>query len=346
VIVFLFFLWYTVSFFWSIDPESTLGAIETFIQMAGFMLILWDLYTTPEAVRAGLQAYVLGAYVSIASAVANYLAASQFAYGRYSATGFQPNSLGFVLALGIPLAWHLAASGENGKKHQVLRFVNYAFIPAAIFAISLTATRFAMLAILPAFLFGISTFVRLKPFPRVLIFVILAGALFALPSLIPRYSIERLATTTDELGAGDLSGRVTIWQQGLDVFAEHPLLGVGGFAFPMAVESGRSAHNSFLVVLVELGIMGFVLFGIVLAMAVYNAIHQQKWDARFWLTILLVWALGGSAMSWAHAKPTWLFLSLLVAAANASVQPVQSKRGSQFPVRSPGVLEGRGYEAN
>jgi O-antigen ligase len=224
--------------------------------------------------------------------------------------------------------------------------VNYAYIPAAIFAISLTATRFAMLAILPAFLFGIGTFGRLKPLSRVLIFVILTAALFALPSLIPQSSLQRLATTADEISTGDLSGRAAIWQQGLAVFVEHPLLGIGRSAFPTAVESGRSAHNSFLVVLVELGMIGSLLFGIILAMTVSHAIHQPKWDARFWLTILLVWAVGNLAMSWAHKKPTWLFLSLVVVAANVSVQPVQSKRGSQFPVRSPEVLKGRSYEAN
>lgn len=339
VIILLYFLWNIVTVFWSIDPETTLTAIESSLQMAGFTLILWDLYTTSEAVRAGLQAYVLGGYVAVASTVANYLAGSEAVYGRYSASGTHPNSLGFALALGIPLAWHLAASGGKGKKNQVLRLVNYAYVPAAIFAISLTATRFALLATLPTFLFGIGTFVRLKPLSRVLIFVILAGALFALPLVIPQSSLQRLATTADEISSGDLNGRVAIWREGLAVFAAHPLLGVGSAAFHSAIESGRSAHNTFLAVATELGLIGFLLFGMILAMALYHAIHQPKWDSRFWLTILLVWALGGSAMSWAPAKETWLFLSLVVAAANVHVRPAESEQRSQFPVKSPILLK-------
>jgi hypothetical protein len=48
--------------------------------------------------------------------------------------------------------------------------------------------------------------------------------------------------------------------------------------------------------------------------------NQPKWDSRFWLTILIVWALGISAISWEHTKPTWLFLSLIICAASLSRQ--------------------------
>jgi O-antigen ligase len=340
VIILLFFLWNIASTLWSVDPKTTSEAVDTHLQMVGFILIIWDLYTTSEAVSAGLQAYVLGAYVVIASTVSNYLTGTETTWLRYSAKGYQADTTGLFLAIGLPVAWHLAASGGNSKKSQVLKLVNYAYIPAAIFAISLTATRFALLATLPAFLFGTGTFVRLKPLSRVLIFVILAGALFALPSLIPQSSLQRLATTADEISSGDLSGRTAIWREGLAVFAAHPLIGIGSGAYPSAIESGRSAHNSFLQVSTELGMIGFLLFGIVLAMTVYHAIHQPKWDSRFWLAVILVWALGNLAMSWAYKKPTWLFLNLVVVAANVSVHPVESRRRSQFPVKSPALLKG------
>jgi len=345
-VILLFFLLNAVSFFWTIDPESSAAAVETYLQMAIFILIFWDLYTTPEAVRVGLQAYVLGAYVAIGSLTVNFLSGSQATYGRYSAQGWNPNTIALVLALGVPVAFYLGASEVKSKKAQVLRLVNYAYIPAAAFAISLTASRSAMLATLPALVFGAATFVRLKFFPRVLILIILIGALYALPSLIPQSSIERLATTADEISSGDLSGRVPIWRQGLEVFAEHPLIGIGRFAYPAAIESGRAAHNTFLGILVELGVIGLLLFGIVLVMVFYHAIRQPKWDSRFWLTTLLVWTIGNLTLSWAHKKPTWLFLSLLVVAASVSAQRVESRRGSQAPVKSPGLFKGNRDEAS
>jgi O-antigen ligase len=339
-VILLFFLWNAVSSIWSIDPALTLSGIDTYVQMAGFILIVWDLFTTSEAVMAGLQAYVLGAYVSAGSTISNYLTGTETSYLRFAATGFQADTTALILALGLPVAWHLAASGGRNGRNLLLRLVNYAYIPVGIFAISLTATRFGLLATLPTFLFGLTTFGRLKPFVRVLIFVVLAAALFALPSVIPQASLARFATTTDEISSGSLSGRGIIWEQGLAVIPDHPLLGVGGFAFPTAIRLGRSAHNSFLAILVELGAIGLFLFGIVLVMTLYNAVRQPKWDSRFWLTMLAVWAIGNFAMTWGHKKPTWLFLSLVVAAANVSVRPAESRRRSQFPVKSSGLLRG------
>jgi O-antigen ligase len=337
----LFVLWNVLSVFWSVDVAHTVINIRTYLQLALFVLLLWDLYTTPAAVKAGLQAYVFGAYVAIGSLVANYLSGSQATYARYAAQGYNPNTIALVLALGVPAAFYLAASGGNSKKAQVLRLVNYAYVPAAIFAIALTGTRFALLATLPAFIFGIGSLGRLKPLSRVLILVVVVGAFIALPSLIPQSSLQRLASTYAELSGGDLSGRVEIWRDGLAVLADHPLLGVGSAAFPSAIASGRSAHNTFLLVFTELGIIGFTLFAIMLAMAFYDSIRQAKWDSGFSLTLLLVWVLGASALSWVTAKPTWLFLCLIIAGANLATQSVRAGQRSGFSAASLGSAKER-----
>jgi O-antigen ligase len=223
----LFVLWNVISAFWSVDVDWTVLRIQTYFQLAGLVLILWDLYTTPAALKAGLQAYVLGAYVSIGSTVANYLAgraASDFSsWRRYTGAGLDANSLALILALGLPVAWHLAVSAGNSKKSDVFRLVNYAYIPPALFAILLTASRMGLLITVPAFLFILGTFTRLKLFSRALIFAALIGALFALQALVPQTSFDRLVTTGTSIATSDLGGRVDIWRQGMAVFSEHPL---------------------------------------------------------------------------------------------------------------------------
>jgi hypothetical protein len=37
------------------------------------------------------------------------------------------------------------------------------------------------------------------------------------------------------------------------------------------------------------------------------------------MTVLLVWAIGASTLTWEHRKTTWLFLTFIVAAAAADV---------------------------
>jgi O-antigen ligase len=331
VAVFLFVLWNVVSAFWSFGIEETIQRIKTYFQLASMAWILWDLYTTPAALKAGLQAYVLGAYVSIGSTVVNYLMGQEANYLRYAATGFNANDLGLVLALGIPVAWHLAVSESSSKVTHGLRLVNYTYIPAATLAILLTASRGALLAALPALLFVLGSLPRLNLFLRVLISAALISALFALQTLVPQSSFQRLGTIGASIAEGDLGDRVDIWRESIASSAEHPLLGVGSGAFRTAVVPGNVAHNSFLSVLTEVGIVGFILFVIILAMTVYQAMHQPRWDARLWLTMLLVWAVGASSLTWEHKKPTWLFLSLVIASAGLSVRHNEARVRSESP---------------
>ena len=48
---------------------------------------------------------------------------------------------------------------------------------------------------------------------------------------------------------------------------------------------------------------------------------QPKWDRRFWLTLLAVWAIGASTLSYEHRKTTWLVLTLCVAAGSIRARP-------------------------
>ena len=303
------------SFFWSVEVDETMQRIMTYVQVGIMVWILWDLYTTPKALKAGLQAYVLGAYVSIGSTIFNYLKGIEFNNLRYSATGFNANDLGFIVALGIPVAWYLTVSKSNGVKAQALRLVNVAYVPAAILAILLTASRGSLIAALPALLFLLGSLNRIKLYQRALLFAALTGSLFVLLPLVPQSSFQRLETMGNSIAEADLGGRVDIWGEGIGVLSEHPIVGIGSGTYSTAVESGKEAHNSFLSVLVEVGMIGFVLFAAILAIAVYEAMHQPRWDAIFWLTVLLVWVLGVSVHSWEQEKITWLFLGLVVISA-------------------------------
>ena len=46
-----------------------------------------------------------------------------------------------------------------------------------------------------------------------------------------------------------------------------------------------------------------------------HALAQPRWDRNFWLTVLVVWTLGASTLTWEYRKTTWVFFTLLVASA-------------------------------
>jgi O-antigen ligase len=337
VAFFLFVLWNVVSIFWSFDPIGTRQRILTYIQTLGLVFILWDLYTTPGSLRAALQAYVLGAYVSVGGAIYNYLGGVQAGYQRYSAFHYNPDGLGFVLVLGIPVALYLSASNDDDKTARILRLVNYIYIPAALLAIVLSATRTSFLASIPAMMFGLGSLTRLRLRQWVPICTLLLLAAYFLYPLLPEYSLERLAGTGTNIAEGDLGGRLFTWRQGIAVFMEHPFLGVGSGAFREAVGVGKLAHNSFLSVLVELGMIGFLLYALVLAIVIYKAARQSRWLSSFWLTVLAVWALEAASLTLEHRKQSWLFLSLVVVSSSLFNQYNERRLRPEHPIPSNSV---------
>ncbi len=312
IAVFLFVLWNVLSLFWSMGVERTEQQIRTYVQLAILAWILWDLYTTPGALRMALEAYILGAYVAIASTILNYLAGQKIsAYEeRYAGSNVNANDLALILALAIPLAWHLAVSAGKGRKFSLFTLLNYAYVPAALFAIILTASRTALFALVPAIVYIGATANRLKLLYRILILAALVGIL----PLVPQSTADRLATTGDSISQGDLGGRGRLWLGSWAIFSEHPLLGVGSGS--LKIDLGAVAHNTFLSVLGELGLIGFSFFVAMLAIVAYQAANQPKWLSWLWLTVLAIWVIGAFTLTWEYRKTTWLFLSLIVISAS------------------------------
>jgi O-antigen ligase len=315
--VFLFFLWNATSIFWSLDVTQTFGRVMTYVRMVGLVLVIWNLYDTPSAVRMAMQAYVLGTFVPIFVIINNFLTGNSSGFDqRYAISGNDANTSGLIIALVIPLAWYLASSANEHKREPILRLVNFVFIPLAVFAVTLTATRFAMIMTIPAFIFGVWSFGRFGIGTRILVIVALSCGLFYLSTIVPEATFQRLSTADEEIAAGDFNGRSSLWKNGIELWSEHPLLGIGSAAFPRAVESiygrPRSAHNGYVAVLAETGLIGFALFGAILAVVATLGWHLPKWESRLWLTMLVVLGLGNVIMTWTYNKTTWLLLSLLI----------------------------------
>ena len=320
-VVLTFVLWNALSLFWTIDTDKTAESIQTYIQTFVFVLILWDLCSTPSAVHAALQSYVLGAYVSIGSQLSNYGSGIGWNSRRFTATGISPNDLGFILALGIPVAWQLAIEG----KRRWLRLINYAYVPLAVLSVVLTASRASFAAAMVGLIYVLVSLTRVIPYLRAILVATTLGLLVLIFQYVPERAVERLESTSSVIEGGDFNGRMRIWQQGLELFYPNPVLGIGSGAFSTGVASGRAPHNLALSLLVEVGIVGFLLYGTILAMAVACAISQTKWSSRLWLTVLAVWLLAAAVHNFENRKQTWFFLSLIVASSRLQDPPSPEK---------------------
>jgi O-antigen ligase len=316
--VLLFILWNITSLLWTLAVDESTQQVKTYLQLFVFMYIMWDLYLTLKAVNSALQVFVLGCYVLIITTVINYSLGREiglYSGGRFAGVG-NANDLALILTLGLPVAWHLATSSDNQNKNKILRMLNFSYIPGALFAILLTGTRTALFAVIPAFVYILGTVQRLKPILRFSSLIVFIGAMFWLEPLIPRSIIERLGTTGASIMTGDLGGRVNLWLQSLSLFYIHPIIGVGGGVLSSNYVMGALAHNTFLSVLTEVGLIGFLLFLCILVVIFQQAYIQSKDRAKFWFTILGIWTIGVFTLTWENKKVTWLLFSLIVVGAN------------------------------
>lgn len=311
VLVLLFFLWNFVSLFWSLDIESTIQRIKTYSQIFLLMLIFWEVFQKPDNLMAGLQAYIYGAYVLIASTIYNYINGTvAVAYeGRYSATGVNAVDLTMILMMGLPIAMQLFFAAGQENKGRILKLINLAYIPSSIFAIILTGSRTSLIAIIP---FGIYLFAtqQIKFDRKILVFGILLISLLVLLPFIPQTVITRLGTVGASIEAGDLGGRGDLWREGIAAFAQHPILGVGGGAINYAI--GAAVHNTFISVATETGLIGFVLFLSILGLVVYKVSRLPRRTSELWLAIFMTWAIGVLSLSWEFRKVTWIILGFAI----------------------------------
>ena len=308
--VFIFFLWEFVSYLWSIDVSRTVDRIITYGQIFILMLVVWELYRKPADVIAGLQAYVLGSFVCIASTISNYLngiIAVKYEV-RYSATGVNAVDLSMLLLLGIPLAWHLFLVVDK-ETHPILKMINLSYIPLAIFSIFLTGTRTSLFAIFPAIIFILMP-KRFDIARYLLTFVFLLISFLVIRSILPAGVIERLSTAFTSITSEDIGGRVRLWREAAKVFLEHPLLGSG--AGTMGTAIGAWAHQTFLSILAETGLIGFVLFACILAIVVNQAARLLKKYSGLWFSIFYTWVIGVLSLSWETKKVTWLLLGFVI----------------------------------
>jgi len=324
----LFVIWAGASGFWSIDPVATRGRFLTYLQLAALAWLIWEIAWSPDRRRALLEAYVLGGCIAAGGVIRNYLAGTSIdaEAARFSGLNSNPNEIALALVLGLPIAWYLSLSQSDRR----IAWRWQLYIPLAITAILLTASRGASMAALVALLLIPWTQGHLRFRTKTVLYVVGVGSLVFASSFVPRASLERLRSTRSNIETGSFGGRGAIWRAGLELVAEHPLAGVGAGAFGAAVRPtlGRrlSSHETFLSILVEDGIVGLMLFVMMLAGAMASLPRLPTLQRRFSIVIVAVLAAGSLSAAWDYHKPLWFVLGLLaaqVAPAGGAQSPAQ-----------------------
>jgi O-antigen ligase len=191
-------------------------------------------------------------------------------------------------------------------------------------AVLLTASRASLLATFVAFTFAFFTRRAADRTFRIVSLTLMAALGLSLVRFAPAPQRNRLATIPTEIRSGTLHDRTRIWKTGLKVLKQHKVIGVGSGAYPEAVEPwlGKPmvagfqyvAHNTFLSVLVECGIVGFAIYALLLGTLLFFILTLPPLERSLWLVVAGSWAVGVFTLTWEHYKPTWLIMAMITTA--------------------------------
>jgi O-antigen ligase len=314
----------------------------TYAQLLLVLWMIWELASTVQRARGLLTAFVFGAYVSAFETVRLYLREAG-ALRRFAAGGLDANDLAMVLALALPMAWYL------GLTHQqpILRWICRAYVPLGVLTVGLTGSRGGMLATTVALLAIPLSMVRVTPGRLMMSITMLAAAGALAIAYTPETVIERLASTGTEVEGASFGGRGKLWRAGLAVFPENPVFGFGTGGYKSAITpklgpAAQVAHNSYLSVLVEQGIVGFTLYMLMFVAAFLSIMKLPTLERRLCLVILATLGLAMFPLTWEDRRPVWFVLAALIGLSQALIAQRRQAAWRPAPaVQVPVVPRGR-----
>lgn len=329
-----FVAWGSLTYWWTVNTESTTTLIDTWLQCLGMVWLIWELAPERERQLALARAYVMGTLVSSGDTIVSYWSGSSRLWERYAATGFDPNDLGLLLALSLPISFYLATIQRGSSVVWIYRLQQI----AAIVAIGLTSSRAALICTVVALSYLPFASLKMTLRQKCAFFLMGVVAISSAVAFLPQTSWKRLEGTSTELGEGTLGERRLIWSAGFEVFREHPILGIGAGGFPTStgrfLPRGEVAHNTFLSVLVEEGLVGLVILLLLLLTLTVPALQMPAPERTLWLVLLATWVVGVNSLTWEPRKSTWFFFAL-IAARVCDVAAVRRKTGAPFLRRAP-----------
>lgn len=242
---------------------AALGGFE-FFKIVVYYLLFVGLVTTPDRLRKFVFWLVLFAAALTLLAVLQYhdliqlptlktlqaiekdtASGRDVVVRRLQATGpfHDPNDLSVLLVVGILLSLYWITERRFG----VFRFAWLGTLALFLYALALTQSRGGFLALIG----GLIIFLRM----RFGWLITLGLGAFLLPGFFIVFAGRQTAISAS---AGTGQERIQIWSDGLMLFRDAPLFGVGMDKYEEFV--GHVAHNSYLQAFAELGLFGGILF--------------------------------------------------------------------------------------
>lgn len=353
--------WMLASMLWATDPVT---AGLTALRFAQGVLLIFVVFSAVRERRhltwivyAFLAGAVLSAVVGLAG-VTRAEGADTYS-GRLTGGIGDPNELAAVLIPALSFALFMLVT----KKGMLLRWLLLAAALICALALFRTESRGGLIGLAVMLL---ASLVLSGPVRARVMMIVLATSGFALvyfTSIAPPQALSRVTA----FSAGGGTGRPDLWAVALDVSRDHPLVGVGAGNFPLVepsyafrdrnlprfdliVDTPKVVHNMYLHILVELGVVGLVLFAVLIVCAFVAAFHAVRafaragdWEMEILARGIIIGTIGMLAafvfLSAQYEKQLPLLLGVLAALSSlARITP--TKRGGVLATVEPALQQG------
>lgn len=307
----LLWIWIIISLAWT--PDEVLGSE---LAKTGFQLMLLPFVFTlvlndKRSLLLAYQAYVAGAVVAFGFIFNNYLLNVTEFYGRYTIANIDTDLMSYILALSIPPAAYLAKQREN----KFLVAFNVLAIPMVMFAIFLTGTRTGFIVSLIGIGYWLFTHRRASLKIKAGMFVVFIISISAVLTFAPKASVERVFSAGSSIKSGTLNYRTVIWKTSIEQWKNAPIVGAG--VAGLYSELSRKhvnyawAHNTFIHLLAENGIIGVTLYILMIFSVIYFIVRSPYEDKMFLLSLLMVVLVSQIALHTHIQKATWFAYTML-----------------------------------
>jgi hypothetical protein len=346
VLLFGFAAWCTLGLQWSDFMEFSLPKVLRLWQMVGVFLLVAHVARTPAGMLHVLRAWVAGVTVlALDSLVCQVLGINRLTDRSGEITSqvmglwLDPNDGSLTMALAIPMAYYLHFT----EPRRWLRFCYVALVPLLAAGIVWSGSRTGIVALAISLLGSFALVGGKSYFRRTAVAAALVSIGWALSAFMPQSSLERYQTIEAEVARMSFGGRFILWEAGLEAFKSAPLTGVGPACFIPAVAGevlkAKVAHNVFMSVMVETGLVGLLLYGGFLFSIVRRLLRAPRAERNVFLVVFAVWLIAATFATWDVKKVSYIVLALCFSAGAHPVAPVAPATRRSVKVAFPGQEE-------
>ncbi len=327
LVLFLFLAWVLLSVSWAEDSGVAIEALTRFVPNALLFLIVFAGVRDREQLLWVIGSLVVGAFLSAAYGVVSPQPPDPS--GRLSGALGNANDTAAALVAGGGMAAALSLA-LRGK--PILRLASAVVVPLCIFAVFLTLSRGGLVALAVSLLTAVVMAGRRRGAAIGLTVAGLLAAVLYFGVFASDVARERVTALDGGTGRGD------IWTVGWRMVEDNSLKGVGAGNFPVAsihyllepgaivrsdfiVDNPKVAHNTYLDMLAELGVVGLALFLAIIGFSLWCALRaiglaeragdrQVEVIARAMVVVLAGLLAADFFGSRQYSKQLWLLLAL------------------------------------